>query len=725
MADSKKLEERVKELTCLYRVSSLDEKKMSAGDILQKSVGYLAEAVQFPENCAAQITYQEKRYSNVQPGPTIAEVSSIATISKTKQLKITLGYQEKGNNDNSGVSFLQEEQAMLDAVCKQLASKLNWMEVNKELELYRLTQNRSYLNAKIGSWEYDFENNEIYLSEILATLLETDVSLARSPRDLLKFIAHKEDRERLKNQILKAIKLHEPIDLEVVAHTGSGKKIWMKMVGEPKYDGSTCRTLFGTVQNIQRWKEVEKALSERNQFIETALENLPIGIAINTISDGKTQLMNQKFSDVYGWSEKEITDVETFFNKVYPDKKYRDKITKKIIEDLKSKDPAKMNWEGISVTQKSGEKRIVNAKNIPLYQQDLMISTVTDVTERFRAEEQLRANERRFKALVQDGSDLIAILNLSGEFTYISPTSKLILGILPENAIGRKMLDFVHEDDQKKITEIMNNLPDRRRFNIKQVRFKIGKGRYKWLEASVTNMLHEPSIGGFVVNAHDITDRIKHQNDMKKALAEKEVLLSEIHHRVKNNLAVISGMMQLQLYDESNPDVQDKLNDGMLRIQTMANIHELLYNTKSFAELSFRDIIQKLANNVMAAMSRNKDVDLRIKSEPVQLNINQAIPCSLIINEVLTNIFKHAFKGQKKGKIEIFIHQQDEKVGLKIADDGVGLPEDFNLDDGRSLGKNIIKILSEQLEARIQLYSKGNGTTFALNFEAQKTPSIS
>jgi len=724
MPDTKKLEERVKELTCLYRISSLDEKELSAGDMLGKSVSYLADAVQFPEYCVVEILYEGKEYKNGHPGYPNVNIYSEAHTSKAHKLKITLHYKANRETPGKDLAFLKEEQAMLSAVSKQLASKLNWIEAKEELDLQRLTRNRSYLNANIGSWEYDVKNNRVHLSEVLVTLLETEEGLNPSSEDLINFIATEKERKRFVEEVKEAINSKESFNTELVAKTGSGEKIWMKIVGEPRFEGSLCIKLFGTVQKIQRRKQIEKALSQRNQFIETALENLPIGIAINSIDDGKRVLMNQKFSDVYGWPEKDITDVDTFFEKVYPNKVYREKITKRIREDIESGDVSRMSWEGIEVTQKSGEKRIVNAKNIPVYQQNLMISTVTDVTEKFRAEKKLKENERRFKALVQDGSDLIAILNLSGEFTYVSPTSTMVLGIEPENAIGKKMIDFVHEDDQKMIKDIMKNLPRRRRFIIKQVRFKSGESSFKWLEASVTNLLHELSVNGFVINAHDITERIHHQNEIKKALAEKEVLLSEIHHRVKNNLAVISGMMQLQLYDESNPAVQEKLNDGMLRIQTMANIHELLYSTKSFAKLSFRDIIEKLAHNITAAMSGNKEVDLKIESELVVLNINQAIPCSLIINEVLTNIFKHAFKKRVTGKITISIHQKQRKVDLIISDDGVGLPDDFNLGDNQSLGKNIIKILSEQLDADFKLYNSGNGTTFELHFKADDIPFI-
>lgn len=722
MPDSKTLKERVKELTCLYNISSLNEKELTAHEIVKESVHHLTRAVQFPENCIAVVLFNGEEYGNRNSVSSVSTIHSEVETAYNGKLKITLYYRKDDKIPEGDLLFLVEEKALLDSVCRQIASKIEWIYAQKILEAKQATQNRSYLNANIGSWEYDFRLQKLYLSDVLKTLLELDGHKDLLPSDLFLFIPTEKDRERFKADIKKAIELQKPFNNELYIQTAKNSQIWVKIVGEPQFEGDECIKIFGTVQNIQRRKQVEKILSLRNHFIETALDHLPIGIAINTISDGKNRLMNQKFSEIYGWPEAELKDVETFFQKVYPDKEYRERISKRITEDIESRDVSRMNWEGIEITRETGEKRVVNAKNIPVYDQDLMISSVTDVTEQFRMEQQLRANERRFKALVQDGSDLIAILNLRGEFTYVSPTSTLILGIKPENAIGKKMIDFVHRGDQGLIKGIMKNLPHRRRFVIEEVRFKSQGNHYKWLEASVTNMLHEPSVEGFVINAHDITERINHQNEIKKALAEKEVLLSEIHHRVKNNLAVISGMMQLQLYDEANLDVQAKLNDGMLRIQTMANIHELLYSTKSFAKLSFAEVIKKLAKNVMGAMCSNKKVGLNIDSGVIELNINQAIPCALIVNEVLTNIFKHAFKGRKEGNIEISMNKKGKKVDLIIIDDGIGLPEGSNLNDSQSLGKNIIKILSEQLEADFKLFNNGNGTTFELHFEADDIP---
>jgi PAS domain S-box-containing protein len=141
-------------------------------------------------------------------------------------------------------------------------------------------------------------------------------------------------------------------------------------------------------------KKIEKELIERNQFIETILDNLPIGLAVNYIDEGKATYVNKKFEEIYGWPREDIEDIETFFQKVYPDPVHRDKIKKRILEDIQSKDPERMAWEGLSVTGKDGRKRIVLAKNIPLYEQNLMISTVQDITERQNLETRLQRAQK-------------------------------------------------------------------------------------------------------------------------------------------------------------------------------------------------------------------------------------------------------------------------------------------------------------------------------------------
>jgi len=207
---------------------------------------------------------------------------------------------------------------------------------------------------------------------------------------------------------------------------------------------------------------------------------------------------------------------------------------------------------------------------------------------------------------------------------------------------------------------------------------------------------------------------------LQESLHEKEVLLSEVHHRVKNNLALVSGMLQMQVFDEENEQVINKLNNSMLRVEAMASIHQLLYESSSFSRLEFSKIINKLIKATHDSLSAGKEIDIEIETEPFELNINQAVPCSLIINEAITNVYKHAFKNREKGWVKAVLRCDEDLVTFKIEDNGIGLPEDFDLDNLSSLGTKIITALVKQLNGTQELVPRdGGGTIFRLKFSAK------
>src|SRR5699024_10639600 len=174
-----------------------------------------------------------------------------------------------------------------------------------------------------------------------------------------------------------------------------------------------------------------------------------------------------------------------------------------------------------------------------------------------------------------------------------------------------------------------------------------------------------------ILFAGTITDQVAHllahqekkekERQIRKSLQEKETLLTEVHHRVKNNLAVVSGMMQLQAYDQDSSKIKDKLFDSVARLQTMAAIHELLYNSDSFSELRLDENIRKLVSSVYKAFNAGHQIKLAFNLEALTLNINQAIPCSLIINEVVTNVLKHAFDDDQ-GTITINLTEERSTI---------------------------------------------------------------
>ena len=181
-----------------------------------------------------------------------------------------------------------------------------------------------------------------------------------------------------------------------------------------KDEMNTIIGVFVTAIDITQEKELENnkeellsQLQQRNAFIETVLQKLPIGLTVNRIDDGKATILNKKFSEIYGWNEEELTDVETFLCKVYPDKEYREKVAARIMADINSRDINRMQWNNISITTQTGEKRIVNAKNIPLYEQNLMISTVMDVTHESLQAAEIKRTKSNLDALINGTIDLI------------------------------------------------------------------------------------------------------------------------------------------------------------------------------------------------------------------------------------------------------------------------------------------------------------------------------
>lgn len=212
-------------------------------------------------------------------------------------------------------------------------------------------------------------------------------------------------------------------------------------------------------------------------------------------------------------------------------------------------------------------------------------------------------------------------------------------------------------------------------------------------------------------------EQFRAERNLQASLSEKETLLMEIHHRVKNNLAIVSGMMQLQALGEDNWRLRQKLNDSVGRIKTMGIIHELLYRSESFSRLRADENIKTLITEIAGSHRKDLDLDLRFNLHPLDLNINQAIPLSLIVNEVVTNVFKHAFEGRDEGRLSIEISEERGYVEVRIRDDGKGLPPDFGLSsESDSLGLQLIDNLSGQLEGDYDYRSVEGGTRFTLNF---------
>lgn len=207
---------------------------------------------------------------------------------------------------------------------------------------------------------------------------------------------------------------------------------------------------------------------------------------------------------------------------------------------------------------------------------------------------------------------------------------------------------------------------------------------------------------------------------LESANRDKETLLQEVHHRVKNNLQVISSILSLQNSYTKDSDTREVLTESIQRIRSMSVIHETLYKSKNFASIDFSNYLDSLANEIVSAYRGKSDISLKIfeQLEPLRLDIGQAIPCGLIVNELITNSVKHAFNINENGEIYLSIKEKNGMVYLEMGDNGSGLPEDFEFIQVETLGLQLVQTLVEQLEGEIKIESNSNsGTLFKIQFK--------
>jgi len=251
---------------------------------------------------------------------------------------------------------------------------------------------------------------------------------------------------------------------------------------------------------------------------------------------------------------------------------------------------------------------------------------------------------------------------------------------------------------------------------------KIASGEVKWYHIFLNPISSEDAQNEISCIAYDITERKEIDRAIRLALKEKEILLKEVHHRVKNNLQVISSLMSLQKSFVKDPTLVQVLEESQSRIATMSYIHESLYRHTDFSSISFADYLQRLSTNLIHSYSTpDCEVTLQSAFEDVYLTLDQAIPSGLIVNELVSNSLKYAFKGRKKGVVFLRVAKLDGRIEIEVRDDGVGLPDDFSLNKNESLGLYLIQALSEQLEAELIVESTKDGrkgSSFLISFEA-------
>jgi PAS domain S-box-containing protein len=354
----------------------------------------------------------------------------------------------------------------------------------------------------------------------------------------------------------------------------------------------------------------------------------------------------------------------------------------------------------------------------------LHVGYVRDVTELRKAEQALRESEERLRQVAMVYSIGVFDHDHLADTTYWSAELRECLQLLPTEAAGPATFrQLIHPEDRETVEAAIECAlaPDGDGRYAMQHRIVCRNGVVKWLDtrsktffSGESNARHPTRTVGAMV---DITDRMEAQEALRVSVHEKETLLREVHHRVKNNLQIIASLLHFQAKKVRDPEDLVVFNEGRNRLRAMILVHERLYKSPGLARIEFgsylQALVQDLWHSYAAAVSGR--ISVSVEADPVALPIESALPCGMIVCELLTNSIKYAFPGERKGKIGVTLTSKADGITVTVSDDGTGLPADFAPDRATTFGWQLIRSLAAQLGARLAT-DRGPGTQVSLHF---------
>ena len=468
------------------------------------------------------------------------------------------------------------------------------------------------------------------------------------------------------------------------------------------------------VTDITEQKMIEKALRESEEKYRKIFESLT-DVYYRTDREGMVTEISPSVYSHAGWKLEEVIGhpVTDF---------YRDPTAREIFAKT-LKENGNVNDYELQLLAKDGRKIEVSASSHFVFDdkgnQVGVEGVLRDISKRKQIEEALRESEEKYRRMVENSLQGIFIIQ-DFRLVYVNEALAHIMGYSLAELYSlppQKLRGLVHPDDQDMV---WGRMADRMagkyvppRYDFKAMR---KNGDTVWVEmlSGRIEFQGKPAVQGAVI---DITDRRTAEEKIKHSLEEKEVMLREIHHRVKNNMQIILSLLRIQSRMVKHKGTREIFRQSQNRIRSMALIHEALYKSGDLAKIDFSDYISRMTTHLLSVYREDLgEVGVEQKTEGIFLDINKAIPCGLIVSELVSNSLKHAFPDKREGRLSIRMTQDKKGMyRLIIKDSGKGLPEDLNIRETETLGFQLVIDLVHQLRGSIDL-NRREGTEFEVKF---------
>lgn len=483
------------------------------------------------------------------------------------------------------------------------------------------------------------------------------------------------------------------------------------------------RTQELSAANAKLKEEItERARAERNiidaeEKFRSLVENSLVGIYI--MQDDKFAYTNPKYEEIFGYGRNELFKADIW--ELIPEGSVRS-----VREAAQKRQMTASIQYTYKARRKNGELIDVEVRETRMEynRKPAIIGTLQDITERKRYEDELNRQREYLRTVIDTDPNFVFAKDWEGKFTLVNKAVADVYSTTVEELKGKSDADFNPNKD-----EVEHFLKDDRevissgisKFISEEKVTNSNTGETRWYQTIKVPLRAVDGSKQVLGVSADITARKLADEITKRSLDEKELLLKEIHHRVKNNLQIIVSLLKLQSRYVNDPKDLLIFNSSRSRVETMSLIHEKLYKSTDLSSINLGNYIKDLVSHILKAYKVSyQDITFEIEADDILLGIDTAIPCGLIINELINNTLKYAFPEGYPGKIAIKIAKcADENIIMEVKDNGTGIPDSFDTAHSDSLGLQLVETLIKQISGTVEL-ERENGTKFTIKFKEIK-----
>lgn len=569
-----------------------------------------------------------------------------------------------------------------------------------------------------GIFDWDLARNESLTSARWLELYDLPQKIPVT-LDLWRGRVHPEDLARVDQSFEEYLEGKTPIaecDYRILDRNGAERWLRGRALAVRGDDGRPVR-VFGTVADITERKLAEQALHRQTALFRELFESSPEAIAMLDHED-RVLSINRSFETLFGYTIDEAGG--RFINDLVAPAPYLSDA--RTVSDAVIGGGQVVKKEGLRC-RRDGSPVEVMLIGYPIRLDGHQIGAYAiyhDITDRKRAERALRDSEARFRALFTQASVGIVRSDIKGHLLEVNPAFARMLGTTVEDLAGHTVKDFAFAEDWPAEERTIRGVLARGETSYRmEKRYRRADGREVWADLSFFTVRTGEGAEDLPIGmTNEITERIRSEEALRASVLEKESLLKEVHHRVKNNLQVISSLLNLQFRQVKNAELHAFLRDTQNRIRSMAMVHEILYQEGNVARISITRYIKSLCDHLARSYSSAaRKIRIRQRVADIDLGLDQAIIAGLIINELVTNAVKHAFGELQRGEILVELEERDDhRLILRVADNGQGFPQDAQAEKADTLGLKLVRSLSAQLDGRLSV-AGGQGAVFEIVFQ--------